>query len=561
MKIQSEEQLLNPEIRAALIKHWDMDPNVCRKAEAFKAYECLKDKTSVYVRDLLLKQFDFDTVVDMQYAISNISILRKVISKLAKVYDYGVKRTMPNKKQTEQVEEAAETLRMNAAMKKANKYFRTFHNTLIHPHPVKTEGLMRIEIDSLPPFKYDVVEMPENPKEAMAIVVSDYIPMRGDVFALGDAAVAGRTVRPVKDVAAESDWLPGMEPRMTGSYTNKGKDSGGADTGKDKRVFTWWTKNYHFVTDAKGNQISVDNDNPIKALPFVNLAGERDDSFWAEGGRDLVDSGISINTAISNVKHLGISQGHGQLYMTGKNLPKSIKVGPTHCVQLAQAEGEPDPKIGYLNANPDLDKLRGLIEMDVALMLVTNNLSTSGFAMSLQGGKDFASGISLMIDKSESIDDVEEQAGVFIEQEPDVWVLVLAWYDVLKSAGLLTEEFRQMVIPKNVEEVQLQFGSPKPMLSEMDELTVIEKRRELNLNTEVEILMRDNPALTEAEARAKLAELKAEKEARVAEAAAAMVTDGNQSEDGNGNPDENGIGNRPRFGSKSPAEDEDEDQE
>src|SRR3954463_947712 len=108
VKIKSESDLLNVEIRKKLIEEFCGTNNTRRKNEAFKAYECLKDKTSNYVMDLLLKQFDTETVVEMQYAISNISVLRKVISKLAKVYANGVKRTMKNQSDTKAIEAAAE---------------------------------------------------------------------------------------------------------------------------------------------------------------------------------------------------------------------------------------------------------------------------------------------------------------------------------------------------------------------------------------------------------------------------------------------------------------------
>lgn len=575
-KITDEKQLVEGEnveaLRASIIECFNSPNNTRRKDESFKAYECLKDKTSNYVMDLLTKQFDANTVVEMQYAISNISILRKIIDKLAKVYANGVKRTGATDKDTKALEEAAEYLKMDSVMKKTNRYYRTFWNTLTFVRPMKNtdaseEGkdLYDIKVEVLPPFKYDAVEDGNNPERAIAIVLSDYAPTRRPLYAIGDAATANRQQPQVGQVIEGGTKTQSYTPGQTGIT----QGDGGA--GEDKKEYVWWTKNYHFTTNAKGTIIASylnedgSTDNPIKKMPFVNFAGDQDGCFWAEGGEDLVDTGIKINVDISNVKHIGSQQGYGQLYMTGKNLPKSVKVGPTHCIQLEQSDkDEPAPTIGILSSNPPLADLKALIEMQVALMLSTNNLSTSGFSVSLSGGKDFASGIAMMIDKSESIEDIDDQAKVFIEREPLVWVLVYAWLDAYRSSNSLTEEAKVLKQVKKPEDVDLAFPSPKPVVSESDELDVLQKRKDLGLNTEIELLMRDDPSLTEEAAAAKLEKIKTEKEANLQNAADAMTggdgANGNPGQESGGlkQPDNNNPGLN--GGAKDPGKSQDPNQ-
>lgn len=502
----TEQMLLDPEVRKQLIKSFKSESNQNRKREAFKAYECLKDKTIHYVLELIQKQFSAETVFEMQYAMTNISILRKVINKLAKVYTNGAKREIPgSESDTKAIEAAEQYLKIDERMAKCNRYFRTFWNTLAFPHPVQREdGKFDIRIEIKPPFHYDVVEHPFDPQEPLAVVLSDYIPERATLYSLGDPATAQRGrgandgVGVVRNIAAP--------------------DAPDTASAADKLEYIWWTKNLHFTTNSKGEIISNPGmiENPIGALPFVNFAGDQDGQFWAERGSDLVDAGIKINTQLSNMTHIGVSQGHGQLYMTGKNLPKTIKVGPNHCVQLPQEEGEPAPTIGYLNANPQIAELRANVEMMVALMLSTNNLSTSGFSMSLSSGKDFASGIALMIDKSESVEDVQDQAQIFVDREPKVWEVVGKWFEVYGSAKLLSEEASLVKLPKDLSKVQVRFPSPKPIITETEHLAVIEKRKELGLNTMVELIMRDDPSIrTETEAQEKLKKIEEEKKARM----------------------------------------------
>jgi hypothetical protein len=607
VKIKSETDLLNIETRKALIDEFAGAPNQRRKAEAFKAYECLKDKTINYVYDLLTKQFEPDTVAEMQYAMTNVSILRKVIDKLAKVYANGVKRTMPEKEsakpqplkkvtlpvgapyeqgaedqaslndkastppqdpnavddaletpaeqvasavspETQQIEDAAKYLDMNKQMKKTNRYFRTFKNCLVYVRPKQNEDQsFEIGIEVLPPHHYDVVESPLNAQEALAVIISDYVPTRKPLYAIGDAALAGRTgYRESHVVDAPIQNTPNTGIVQTAQ-------SGGS--GEDKKTYIWWTKNFHFTTNSKGEVISgPDISNPVVKLPFVNFAGDQDNCYWAEGGSDLVDASIKINVDITNTKSIGVSQGYGQMYMTGKNLPKSIKVGPTHAVQIEyDKDTDPVPDIGFLSSNPPLGELQKLIEMQVALMLTTNNLSTSGFSLSLQGGKDFASGIALMIDKSESIDDVNEQAEVFIKKEPEVWVVARDWFKIYSGKGLLSDKAKVVKIPEAVAELNLQFPSPKQVVSEKEQIENLKARKDLGLNTEVELIMRDDPSLTEEEATEKLAKIKAEKMANMDNAVSAMMDqgggdNGDQSQESGGVGKQDGNNAGPGFG-------------
>lgn len=623
--ITSEDDILREEVRKAMIDHWLSPKNQDRKREAFRAYECLKDKTNNYVMDLLLKQFEIQTVVEMQYAITNISILRKVIDKLAKVYANGAKRTMPKEEkkpakkpgilskigaalgmgekpaptdkkappaaegappvegeqpapelgpdgkplpgadpaaqeveleaedpETKALDDFVKYLKLDESMRKCNRYFRTFRNTLAFPKPVNNgEDKYDIQIEILPPFHYDAVENPHDPTKALAIVLSDYQASRKSMYYLGDTAVAGRGSNTGHVVDAP------VNQALPGTGIIKGEEP------EDKREWVWWSKNYHFTTDSKGRikdggvtDLETAGKNPILELPFVNFAGEQDNCFWAEGGSDLVDGGIQINVDLSNYRNIGTVQGYGQLYMIGKGLPKSVKVGPQHCVQLEQQSAEdPRPEVGFLNANAPMGDMKSGLEMFVALYLTTNNLSVSAVASSLNGGKDFASGIAMMIDKSESIEDINDQAKIFIEKEPKVLDIAAKWHAAYKAD--LTEEARLLKPPKDIGKEQVSFPPSEPLVSENERLDALKKRKDLGLNTMIELIQRDNPGMTVSEAADKLERIKAEKTANAAAFGTPQMNgagdpnaqgdvNGNQGQEGNGVGVPNG--NKPGFG-------------
>ena len=512
MKIQTEQQVLDQVFRATVIKEIGLPENQMRKAEAYRRYQCFRDCTDEYVLEMLLKQFDASTVTEMQYAVTNISFVKKVIDKLSRVYANGVKRTLPKKTDTKALEEMAKHLKFNRRMKKSNRYLKLFKNLSIYIRPVEVDGKFDIKVRPLEPFLYDVIEDPKNEDLPFVYILSDYVPGQAMKYAIGNAAMAGRT--------------PGV--KIANESFSDGIDNTIADKDKEGGKYIWWTKNYHFTTNKKGEIIDGGLDNPIKQLPFVNIAEDRDDGFWAEGGKDLIDAGIKINSLLTNINHLAITQGYGQFYMTGKNLPKSIKLGPNHAITVEQGEGEPAPTMGFLTANPPLAELIKTIEFYVALLLSTNNLSTSGFASTLSSGASFPSGVAMIIDKAESIEDVEDQAEEFIDSEPEIWARIALWHAVYKGRNLLTDKLAKIKMPEKIDELGLQFPKPQIVLSEKEELEILQKRLELGLNTEIEILMRDDPSLTEEMAKQKLLLIQEEKLAKMLKMAPQAGAEGSE---------------------------------
>ena len=511
----TEQDLLDQDKRKALIKTLIRGPeNMARKREAYRRHRCVKDHTDDYVIDLLLKQFEEPTVVEMQYAISNISLVRKVIDKLARVYSNGVKRTIGEEGsyETKQLDDLVKALNFNARMKKGNRYFKLNRIVDFYVRPVPVDGKFEIKVTPLAPYLYDVIPDPENEELPLAYVLSHYEAEHPREFAL-DAAVARRTANTgvrVVNVVQDGTNAP-----------TKSDDNG---TEEDKQEFIWWSKNYHFTTNAKGEIISDKDDaddqsgvsNPLLELPFVNIAEDRDECFWPEGGKDLIDGGIRINAFIANVLHVAITQGYGQPYMTGSNLPKSFKLGPNHCIQIEQKEGQPAPQIGFLSANPPIAELIRAAELYVALLLTTNNLSTKAVASSLSGQREFPSGIAMLIDQAESVEEVSDQRHAFADAEPLILDKVVKWCEIYRSKQLLIDKLAAITPPADFSEMKQEFNDPQTIVSEKEKLEALQLRKTLGLETQLGLIMRDNPGLSEGKAQEKLKQILEEKMANAA---------------------------------------------
>lgn len=490
MKITNETQILDEGFRAKVIQQIESSENRARKYDSYKRYQCYKDMTNHYVMSFLMRQFEASTVEEMRYALSNISLVRKVIDKLARVYSNGVKREiMGDEEATKKLEKIEEVFKLNETLKRTNRFLKLQKNVdlFVKPYPlVDDPSKFSICLETLQPYLYDVLESEYDRTQGIVFILSDYRHPSTDL----------------SDIDVRSSKVSGNGIDET--IANVANDKG-ADFSLKKYIF--WSKNYHFTCDHQGKITDSDNEghlNPLKTLNHINFAIDQDGSFWAQGGNDLIDGAVLINAVITHTTHVGVVQGYGQFYMIGENLPRSIKVGATKAIIAEYKKDEQaEPKMGFLSANPQLDALRALIEMYIALYLTTNNLSTSGVSTQLGSANTMASGIALILDKAESLEDVQDQRQVFLDNEVKI---IKAINDTLKAYGAnLEDKFLNLVLPDNFEEnFSVKFNDAPVIQTEAEKLANMKLRKDLGLDTRLGMLMRDDPELTCAQAEEKL---------------------------------------------------------
>jgi hypothetical protein len=532
MKIKFENQILDEAIRKQVIMEIEASENRNRKHESYRRYLCYKDQTIYFVVANLLRQFAESTVISMRYSIANISIVRKVIDKLSRVYSVGVKREVSGKeKDTEMLQKLEKIIDINSKLKQANRYLKLQKNCAVYMKPCPRYNENGSEVkwtmapEVLQPHNYDVIEDEYDKTQPLAFVLSDYTP----------------------EISDYSRIDPGLRPQgATVLARGDGKDQLIADSPEDsgkgeEKTYIWWSKNFHFTTDAKG-QIIPDAGNPTNKNPFgvemiISYGIDQDNQYWAQGGQDLIDGAILLNGMITHNNHVGVTQGYGQFYMTGQNLPGSIEIGPTKMIKIEyQKDEQAEPKLGFLSANPNLGELRGLVEAYVALLLTTNNLSTAGVSAQLSGGKDFASGISLIIDKAESLEDVSDQQQVFVDKEPKIFDAARAFLDTYRNQ--LDEPLKEIKLPDDIKTtLAISFQEPEPIQSEKERLENYKLRMELGLDTIITIMMKENAGMTEDQAEKQvLKQLAAEIEIQMVRRKAMEANPDTQNVDAQGNP-------------------------
>lgn len=499
MRIKNENEILDPAVRKQIIEEILGSENQRRKQEAYKRYLTYKDQTKAFVVEQLQKQFDSSTVKEMEYCLANISLCRKVIDKLARVYNNGVRREVQrDEKLTESLEKLSKELEINSELRKANKFLKLQKNLAfyIKPCPIYyADGSEKysLKLEPMNPYLYDAVEHYYDRTKPMCFILSDFEYSTVQYTSL-DAATVGRTASPDPQGVKKGDGI----------------DQSIADQPDDAKTkqFVWWSDSYHFVTDESGTIISEGTENPIKMMPIVNFALDQDGQFWAQGGDDLIDGSVLINSILTHNQHVAITQGYGQFYMKGKNLPRNIKIGPSKAIIMEYDEGEPVPEIGYASSNPQIDALRGLVESYIALLLTTNNLSTSAVAAQLGQSNMAPSGIALMIDKAESMEDVNDQRQIFLDKEHEIWEIIAAWLNLY--GDMLDDSLKGYALPEEIE-MNIKFHDAPVVVSESEKLQNFKLRKELGLDSMLDLIMKDNPSLTKQEAEEKLKSLMEDK--------------------------------------------------
>jgi len=527
MRIRFEDEILDSKVRAAIIEEIEAPENRQRKDAAYRRFEVWKDKTSKFVLEMLHLQFAQETVREMQYALSNISIVRKIIDKLAKVYSHGIIREFDDDTDTACLNKLEKRLKMTAQMKTLNRLLKLHRNTTLYVKPTEfldADGNSRFTVDWQPmsPYLYDVVEGFYDRTKSMVHILSNF-DLRG-----GNHAHHGNT--PDAFARRSGHHGTGSGGSLHGVNDDR-KDNKIADEKEErdidlpKKKYVWWTDKWHFTTlgeeivdPSTMKPFAADIDfkdaisNPIEESPFVDYHIDQEGNYWAEGGEDLVDGAILINSLLTNAHHIGVTQGFGQLVLTGKDLPSTISLGPNKMIGLPQeSTDDPTPTAEFITSSPPLEALAKQAETQLALLMTTNNLSTSGIASSLEGGMTAPSGIALTLDKAESLEDVKDQTAIFAEGEIPAIKKTALWLQHFKETNQLDEELDDCIIPSE-EDVQIQFNAAQIIMSESEKLADLKSRQDLGLNLKVELIMKDR-GIDRAQADEILVAIEAEKTA------------------------------------------------
>ena len=505
MKLGDETDILDQAFRSNVIEAINSSENNNRKLAMKKRHDVFRDLTSSYVIEQLRQELGDETVQEMIHRTSNLSISRKIIEKKAMVYKDGISRETSDETDQVALDFIVDKLNINSLMKKVNKYVELFKNTeiFISPYLNKATQKWTLQAQALRPMDYDVIEDADNPEIPRVYVFSYYSSSDQQQTAHANPNESGFHSRRGSNISFRS-----------GDNRDQVIADSPNDAGEGEKKYVWWSTNFHFTTDEKGEIIaeySPENmENPIGCLPFVSFSSDRDGSFWAVGGEDLTDGSVLINMLLTDLYYIAKLQGMGIFYLFGKGVPKRIKIGPADAITLDVRDGDPTPQIGFASSNPPLSSHMSLIEQYLAMLLSTNNLEVTTVQGKL-GVNNAASGLQEMIRRAENIDDIEDQREMYRDNEPQLFKIIFKWINVYNERGLIDDEYK-MLGTLNVDmPITLKFNQPSHFQTEKEKLEILEKRRTLGLDSMIDMLIRDNPDMGENEAKEKVLKILEEK--------------------------------------------------
>lgn len=525
MKLLNEDQILDPSFRAMVIDEIMGSENVERKRDAKKRYDIYKDKTKKYVVENLSNEgLKPTTVAQMENRAANVSIVKKVVNKRARAYVGGVNRSTDSEAKNIQLAAVEDYLDYDSKMKKSDRFRDLYKNCALYfvPEQAEFDDKLGLNMMVLSPWQYDVIEDATDRERAKVVVLSDY----------ADTANSQHAYRSTSDAKVHDAPIASSSDGIDNIIADSPDDAGSGD----RILFTWWSDSYHFVTDQTGmiirERTSEEMENPIGVLPFTMISEDQDGQFWAEGGEDLIEGSVLINTIITDMFFISKLQGYGQVVVSGKNLPAHMEVGPNNALILEYDPENEDPKPEFqiVSSNPPIDQWLRSIEQYIALLLTTNNLSTSTIKMSLDG-QSFPSGIAMLIDQAEVSAEMQDNREQYMDYERRNWVIITRWINFLNEGNYGSQKLAEIGTLDPMEPINVKFNEMKATVSEAEKLDNLKKRKDLGINEMVDLIMLDNPDMSHDDAIEKLARISEEKMQRLSSAFAGAIAQNEEEDD------------------------------
>lgn len=501
IKIFEDREILDIAFRVKIIKEINEKENVDRKRREAQKWEIWRDLIKPHVMKIFEDQgFKPETLKVIDSQCTEINIYKKIISKKARSYTKGVTRTVADSPElTKDLDQMCSAIDLNTSMKRLDRYRQAARNAVGYIYPEKIEysdedkgeksEKYTICVKPLFPHLYDIIPDAKDHEKPKCLIISPFV----------DNAAAGSM-----QSVGNGDGRNISQPLYQRDGVDQTIANSPRDSGAKKREYIWWTATYHFTTDDKGQIIPgkspQDRLNPIKRLPMVNFAMDQDGEFWAQGGEDVVNGTKLVNLKLTDMGAILHLQGYGQLVITGENIGKNeFQVGPQVAMLMETKQGATVPTDAkLLSHDPQTENhLRSLMAY-VALLLTTNNLSVN----TVQGDLDastIASAIAKMVDEADVMDDISEDQEYYGKKEKEVISVVQSWVEVYKPTQQLIPVLNEMQkIP--VSKVNTKYHNVEQVITEAEKLDNLQKRKDLGIDREVDLIMKDNPGMSEDEA-------------------------------------------------------------
>lgn len=253
--------------------------------------------------------------------------------------------------------------------------------------------------------------------------------------------------------------------------------------------WAYWDKESHYYIDmnkGEGTIVPVEGNeemvNPFGELPFVFMHnGWRDENFWdVYTGDDLVNGTLDVSIHITFLNHIIKSQSFKQLVGKGDNISglNGQVLDPLSILTLSGQNTE----VSVLDMQSNYEQLWNVINEMSNSLAINYGIAPSQFRMTGQVSSGFALQMeNLKLDKF-----IREQQNDFKYYEKELFYMM----------QMVSEYYGKPITG----DISIDFAEPTYPIDAQTQLTRDKDSIDLGLTSPAEILQRENPDLTDAEA-------------------------------------------------------------
>ncbi len=456
-----EEKLLDIEYRQALIAQiTNSTENQDRKDQSEADYDVYSGNIEPYVLKKLNKSFSPDTVSSFPL-VSTINIAEKVVNSQASIYTNAPERKFHGVEDRgrEALGEVYKDMWIDSKMLTANRFFKLQKQT--HVMVIPKNGKLQARV--IKNHQLDVVPNPKDPEKGEIYILSGYDKIRS-------RAKAQQSDGQNQTIADQDDYKTTLARHVV------------------------WSKSFHFVMNGKGDIVSDLDDiaNPIGMIPIVEISEEKDMVYFLEWMNNDTKFTVEYNEALSNQSLVVLMQGFSQAVMKAPKdlMPQSLTVGPTKILKLITDDNEPDSvKFDFVSTGADLGGVQAHTQSLLAQYLSSKGLDANAITGQATSS-NFSSGVERLLALVEKFEASREDISRFEQAEMMIFEVIKAWMNELNNTDLLEDKYKS-VIPENAT-MSIEYAKPEEMISQAEQLDIIERKMDLGLIGKKEAVMELN---------------------------------------------------------------------
>lgn len=435
--------LTDPLARRQIIEAINSEENKARKRAEQRKHDIYRKHLRKYVIERLRDEFSDQETVNTMRKVTSINPAKRIIDEQASLYVDEPNRHWLEASDAEasQLDDLYRYANINPQLRLANRYYKLHQQGALYVLPRRG----KITARALSPKDYDVIPDANDPEQAFCYILN--------------------VVDPASERLNDYTQSDRSERRYDASAVGNSDIADKLDAEALAARYVFWTDDLHFTTNGNGEIISdsgymnedgsINIANPIGRMPFVDVANEKDFTFFVETGSDVIDFVLDLAVQLSDLSNTVKFQAYSQAVISSVDEPVGISVGANKVLWLKidpHADPGARPEFRFENPTPDLAASLEIINAQLKMFLTSQGLSP-GTVSGKNEIEKFTSGIDHLLANLDKFKATREDMDLFRQVENDLLEILIAWQNVMFDVSdeeALDEVFRKTRVGEQV---------------------------------------------------------------------------------------------------------------